>query len=139
MEAEAAAEAFLNAGVDMAVRSIANEGAFYPFGMRMDADDKLTMAAAKIPDDEIPTQEQVLALLWGGLASDAKEGAQAVGVFTDVGLSEGALEGFSEAIELAFEHASGFCEAFLVPYRNADEGFEIGPLLSVERDAKAFV
>jgi hypothetical protein len=104
-------DALLNAALPFAKQQLAKHGEFFPYGVAMTRDGKITMIAGYTGSDRPPSTE-VLDILYAGLRSKAEENRGAA-VVADVRLKG---EG-NDAIQVEIEHREGVALKVFQPYR----------------------
>jgi hypothetical protein len=104
-------DALLNAALPFAKQQLAKHGEFFPYGVAMTRDGKISMIAGYTGSEKPPSTE-VLDILYAGLGSNAEENRGAA-VVADVRLKG---EG-TDAIQVEIEHREGVALKVFQPYR----------------------
>jgi hypothetical protein len=110
-ECQSDLDSLLNAALPFARQQLAKHGEFFPYGVAMTRDGKITMIAGYTGTERPPSTE-VLETLYEGLRSKAEEN-RAAAVVSDVRLrGEG-----TDAIQVEIEHREGIALKVFQPYR----------------------
>ena len=104
-------DALLNAALPFAKQQLVKHGEFFPYGVAMTRDGKISMIAGYTGSEKPPSTE-VLDILYAGLGSKAEENRGAA-VVADVRLKG---EG-TDAIQVEIEHREGVALKVFQPYR----------------------
>jgi hypothetical protein len=104
-------DGLFNVALDAASEFLVKNGAFFPFGFSVDAEDAVAMFGADPGLGERPPSTEVLRLLGEGARAD-RERLRAVAIAVDVSLPDG-----GDAMRVELEHREGAVLEILVPYR----------------------
>jgi len=117
-------DAMLEAALPFAQQMLAKRGEFYPYAVSMSAGGEVAMVAADVGTEK-PASGDLLASLYGGLASRARE-LRAAAIVSDVKLGSG-----EDAIRVEIEHRDGGALAVVLPYKKRGRNVTYGDLAAL--------
>jgi hypothetical protein len=120
-ESEEDARILVETAIAVARATLAEEGDFHPFAFFVGSDGRVQRVTPK-RDAALPAPEEVLGMLEAAFRERAAAGeCRAVALVADVRI---ALPGGgeSDALHVAVEHRSGYCQNFFHPFERASDG-----------------